>query len=376
MEGGGTGTGIGIGGSPLAQPQPPPAKDVDEAALALTKRARKRSRYLSPPYTDRDVQEEEVAGEEPPLNVPAAEALSAVLAAAPRHGQGVDPAALRFLALYRRNRNSWATTGTFDTHPGCRAAAPGGGSTKPPSPAAADGGHTMVNLSAGPAIRPGDGSPAPAPAPAKTKKNLQAPPADGHIWAHKSAGFAANAANGLANPAPPAKKKKYKKRMRSAGHEQQHLGNPVALVLDFAAGAPLPSKEDLVSTFRRFGSVIDSETALAQDKHSARVAFATRAEAEAALSCAFAGALGALGPPCAVPSLQDLPPTIRGAPPPVPKLPLTDIRSNLERMIASLNRRSSPFKATGNLVGEMQGLLAKVDKMLQGRGSSATALHH
>ncbi|RLM97739.1 uncharacterized protein C2845_PM06G03430 [Panicum miliaceum] len=310
--------GVGTGGSPLAQP--PPAKDADEAALALTKRARKRS----------------------------------------------------------RNRNR-ATTLIFDTHPGSRAAA-GGGSNKRPSPAAAGGGgggHTMANLSAGPAMpRPGDGSPAPA----KTKKNTQAPPAvgqtaDGQIRAPKSAGFAVNAANGLANPAPPAKKKKkYKKRMRSAGHEQQHFGNPVALVLDFAAGAPLPSKEDLVSTFRRFGSVIDSETAIAQDKHSARVAFATRAEAEAAFSCA--GALGAFGPPSAVPSLQDLPPTVRGAPPPVPKLSLTDIRSNLEKMIASLNRRG-PEKAVpamGNLVGEMQGLLAKVDKMLQGR--SATGRHH
>ncbi|RLN27640.1 uncharacterized protein C2845_PM05G26620 [Panicum miliaceum] len=366
--------GSGTGGSPLAQP--PPAKDVDEAAQALTKRARKRSRYLSPPYTDTAVREEEVAGEEPPPNVSAAEALSAVLAAALRHEQGVDPAALRFLTLYR-NRNS-ATAGTFDTHPGSRAAA-AGGSNKPPSPAAAasggggggGGGHMMVNLSAGPAMpRPGDGSPSPA----KTKKNPQTPPADGHIWASKSAGFAANAASGLANPAPPSKKKKYMKRMRSAGHEQQHFGNPVALVLDFAAGTPLPSKEDLVSTFRRFGSVIDSETAIAQDKHSARVAFATRAEAEAAYSCA--GALGAFGPPAAVPSLQDLPPTIRGAPPPVPKLPLTDIRSNLEKMIASLNRRGpeEAVPAMGNLAGEMQGLLAKVDTMLQGR--SATDRHH
>ena len=163
----------------------------------------------------------------------------------------------------------------------------------------------------------------------------------------------------------------------AAGHEQQHSGNPAALVLDFAAGAPLPSKEDLVSAFRGFGAVIDSETAIAQDKRSARVAFATRAEAEAAFSCA--GALGAFGPPDAMPSLQDLPPAVRGAPPPVPRLPLTYIRSNLEKMIASSSFRAanSPEEAApamGNLVGEMQGLLAKVDKMLQGR--SAAALHH
>jgi hypothetical protein len=45
-------------------------------------------------------------------------------------------------------------------------------------------------------------------------------------------------------------------------------------------------------------------------------------------------------------------------------------------MIASLNRRGpeEAVPAMGNLVGEMQGLLAKVDKMLQGR--SATGRHH
>ncbi|CAN6349951.1 unnamed protein product [Urochloa humidicola] len=436
----------GSGGNPPTEP-PPADKDA--------KRARKRSRYLSPPYTDTDVQEVvvEVAGEEeeeeePPPNVSAAEALSALGAAAlwgEGQDQGVDPAALRFLALYRkRNR---ATTGTFgDSRP---AAATGcshnGGSKKPPSPASAaasaggdhtmlnlspaalrflaraaagDGSHdggskkppspasaaaasrgvrrTMLNFSAGPAMPgpgPRDGSPALALAKKRKNSNADGPmqnagalgqataAAGGHIWATQWPDFTVNAAYGVANPAPPEKKRrrKYKKRMKIAGHEQYHFGNPAALVLDFATGTPLPSKEDLVSTFRRFGLVIDSATTIAQDMRRARVVFATRAEAEAAYSCA--GALGTFGPPSVVPSLQDLPPISHSAPPPVPKLPLTDIRSNLEKMIVSLNRRLSSVKATAeaasspeaHLVREMQGLLAKVDKMLQGR--SATAHH-
>ncbi|CAL4895283.1 unnamed protein product [Urochloa decumbens] len=446
----------GSGGSPLPQQPPPADKDADEAAaLALTKRARKRSRYLSPPYTDTDVQEvvEEVADEEEeePPNVSAAEALSA-LGAAAQGQEGVDPAALRFLALYR-NRNR-ATTGTFDDSPagaaasgsqqggskkppspasagggghtmlnlspaalsflantvnsdGPRAAAGdgshGGGSNKPPSPAAATSGgvgHTMLNFSAGPAMPgPSDGSSALALAKKRKNPNADGPmqnagalgqaaataAAAGHIRASQLPGFAVNAAHGVANPVPLEKKrrKKYKKRMKIAGHEQHYFGNPAALVLDFAAGTHMPSKEDLVSTFRRFGLVIDSGTTIAHDTRRARVAFATRAQAEAAYSCE--GALGAFGPPSVAPSLLDLPPIGCGAPPPVPKLPLTDIKSNLENMIASLNHRSLSVKATAEvaslpeeampaiLVGEMQGLLAKVNKKLQGRSITA---HH
>ncbi|CAN6358843.1 unnamed protein product [Urochloa humidicola] len=435
-------------GKPPTQP-PPPGKDADEpAALALTKRARKRSRYLSPPYTDTDVQkvEEEVAGEEeeePPPNVSAAEALSALGAAAlwEVQGKGLDPAALRFLALYRkRNR---ATTGTFVDSP---AAAVGGshdgGSKKPPSPvsataaagggggshtmlnlspaahrflargAAGDGshdggskksplpasaaaagggvGHTMLNLSAGPAMpRPSDGCPAQALAKKRRNPNADGPmrnagalgqaAAAGHIWASQSPGLAVNAAHGVAN-LEKKKRKKYKKRMKIAGHEQHHFGNPAALVLNFAAGTPLPSKEYLVSTFRRFGLVIDSQTTIAHDKRRASVAFASRAEAEAAYSCA--GALGTIGSPSVVPSVQDLPLIGCGAPPPLRKLPLTYIKSDLENMIASLNCRTSSVKTMAEaassseevmpaiLVGEMQDLLAKVNKKLQGRSAS------
>nr|CAB3460500.1 unnamed protein product [Digitaria exilis] len=402
----------GVGGSPLTPP--PPSKDVDDAALALTKRARKRSRYLSPPYADADVQEVEVAvpeveeEEPPPPDLPAGEALSSLRATALRYGQAVDPAVLRFLTLYRNRNTTRATAGIFDGDHDSRAAAAGGGggvsnddgSNKLPSLASTGGGGpTVLSFSAGTAIpRPDDGSPYLAK---KKKMNHQAPlaakrqcgpmqnaaalgqAADGHIWASKSSGFAVH---GVSNPVPQERKKR-KKRMKRAGHEQQHFRNPAALVLDFAEGTRLPSRKGLISTFRRFGFVIDSETAIAGDKRSARVAFATRDEAEVAYSCACAGSISSLGPPYVVLSLQDLPPIISSAPPPVPKLPLTDIRSNLEMMISSLKRRSSSSQATaaavnspeeampamGNLMGEMQCLLTKVDKMLQ--GPSATGHH-
>ncbi|XP_066335481.1 uncharacterized protein [Miscanthus floridulus] len=217
--------------------------------------------------------------------------------------------------------------------------------------------------------------------------------------ASQSAGFAAAAAaatHGHPNPpvvttaTPPIntnnekKRKMNKKRTMKTAGQHSYVGNPVALVLDFPEGTPLPSREDLLSTFSRFGSVIDSETTISQDKHTAQVAFATRVQAATALSCA--ATLGAaFGPPFAVASLQDLPPITLNTPPlPLPKLPLTDIRNNLGKMILSLSSKATAAPQEANaktavdslsLVGEMQRLLAKVDKVLQVQGASATAYH-
>ncbi|WVZ95647.1 hypothetical protein U9M48_041381 [Paspalum notatum var. saurae] len=386
----------GSGGTPLTQPpEDDEAAAAAAAALALTKRARKRSRYLSPPYTDTDVQEEEEA----PPDVSAAEVLSALRAAAlwQVQGQGAaDAAPLRFLALYMRRRRT-----IDDNHP-----------PADPNATSSAAAGVMLSLNAGPAIMPtaGDGSallakkkeeeknPQP-PVIAAAVKQLNGPmeesaavleqDAHGNIWAsHQSPGFAANP---VALPKKTTKKKKYRKRMKTIPDGQHYyFRNPVALVLDFAEGTPLPSKDDLVSTFRRFGFVIDSETAVAHDNRSARVAFAARAQAEAAYNCAET--LGTFGPPFAAPSLQDLPPITLSTPAaPVPKLPLMDVRNNLEKMILSLTCSSSssfeategaannslpgpePRLASANLAAEMQRLLAKVNKKLQ--SSSATAPH-
>lgn len=381
-----------------------PAVDVDEAALGVTKRERKRSRYLSSPYTDAGVQEKKAAGsrkqreeeEEEEEHVSASEVLSALRAAALGQGEGMDAAA-RFLATYSRNRNSIFVD---DSH----------GGDKPPS--AAGVGRKMLNLNAGlddgslAKKNPNPKNPHPPPAVAAAGANAKRRKDDGTmenaavpehaITAHgasQSAGFAAAATHGHPNPpvvttaTPPIninnekKRKMNKKRTTKTAGQHSYVGNPVALVLDFAEGTPLPSREGLLSTFSRFGFVIDSETSISQDKHTAQVAFATRVQAETALSC-VATLGGAFGPPFAVASLQDLPPITLNTP--LPKLPLTDIRNNLGKMILSLSSRATAAPQEANaktavdslsLVGDMQRLLAKVDKVLQVQGASATAHH-
>ncbi|TVU18443.1 hypothetical protein EJB05_34544, partial [Eragrostis curvula] len=342
------------------------------AVAGEVKRPRKRSRYLSPPYTDAD---DAPAGE-----VCAADVLSALRGAAllsldsqqiPNTAQ-----ALRFLALYRNSRSSASTLSANPLLEDADAPAAGVG----PKPLLKLSIPAMSTPAPGPTKKKQNPQQPPAtPAPAIRKDNAAAaaPPEAGQKRASKSEG-----GNASAKVAVNAKRKrKYKKMMNNTGNQQvQHFGNPVALVLDFAEGTPLPSTDDLLSTFSKFGFLIQSETAILKEDRSARVVFATRAEAEAAYSCAQT--LGAFGPPFATTRLQDLPPITLNAPPPLPNLPLKDVRKNLEMMISSLTGRSSSFAANapqgakpamGNLVGEMQGLLAKVDKMLQGASST---VHH
>uniref|UniRef100_A0A0D3HX69 Uncharacterized protein n=2 Tax=Oryza TaxID=4527 RepID=A0A0D3HX69_9ORYZ len=188
-----------------------------------------------------------------------------------------------------------------------------------------------------------------------------------------SSGEATNSAfPDIAYSTPKKKKKKI----------AEHFGNPAALLLDFAKGVVLPSKEELLSAFGKFGLVIEPETDIVKDTHSARVVFGKSAEAEAAYNSAET--LGMFGPPFATPRLHYLPPIKLSVPSPASKPPLTDIRKNLERMISSLAGHSSVKKATPsdgskqmpeNLLGEMQGLLAKVDKMLTGPSATASNPH-
>ncbi|KAK3141020.1 hypothetical protein QOZ80_5AG0409010 [Eleusine coracana subsp. coracana] len=337
------------------------------AAIEEAKRARKRSRYLSPPYTDDDDTEvhqlqlqvvkddDGKEEEEPPPNVCAADVLSALRAAALLSLDPNAAQALRFIALFRTKKRLLLLA---NPNPN-----PNHASAVPVMPTPAPGSEKKQNhqQSPPPAIRRKRGQNAPAPDEKRADAN-----------------FAANAANGAATSTPRNPKRRKKMINSSSSRSQKHFKNPVALVLDFAHGEggtpPLPSRDDLVSTFRRFGSVIHSDTGILQDQRSARVVFATRAEVEAAYACA-----GTLGHPFAC--LQDLPPiTLTAASPPVPKLPLKDVRNNLEKMILSLTSRSNSFKYASpqqakHLVGEMQGLLAKVDKMLQ-RGASSTLHQH
>ncbi|URD89925.1 hypothetical protein MUK42_28006 [Musa troglodytarum] len=146
---------------------------------------------------------------------------------------------------------------------------------------------------------------------------------------------------------------------------------PGALLLTFAPGVPLPSQSELISTFRKYGVVIESETELLKETSSARVVFAKSTDAEKAFNSS--DKTGVFGPPFANYHLHYLPP-IACSPHPIPPLPY--IRESLERMISTLTTTTS-VKETGpsdgmkpaareNLVGDMEGLLKKVNTMLNG----------
>jgi hypothetical protein len=167
------------------------------------------------------------------------------------------------------------------------------------------------------------------------------------------------------NSAPKKKKRK----------PTQLLVDPAEIIVEFTPGVILPSREELLSAFSKFGFVIESQTNIVNATRSARVVFGKKAEAENAYK--QAGFLGEFGPPFATLKLGDLPPIELSAPSPPRSVssrpPLTNIRKNLEKMIlarhSSLKTATStdgPNPASDKLLADMQGLLAQVDKMLSG----------
>ncbi|CAO2180569.1 unnamed protein product [Urochloa humidicola] len=160
----------------------------------------------------------------------------------------------------------------------------------------------------------------------------------------------------------------------------QHFENPAAILVEFTPGVIVPPREALLSAFGKYGYLIESQTEIVKAARNARVVFGKNTDAEKAYS--DRDRLGQFGDPFATLSLQYLPPIELSEPSPSP-LPspspsrasrpsLTDIRKNLEKMIAA-SHHSALNKATSsdmrnpipdNLLGDMQGLLAKVDKML------------
>ncbi|XP_066317397.1 uncharacterized protein [Miscanthus floridulus] len=166
-----------------------------------------------------------------------------------------------------------------------------------------------------------------------------------------------------ANLTPKKKKKK----------AAQHFSNPAAVIVEFERGATVPSRQELLSTFGKYGYLIESQTDISETTRSACVVFGKSIEAEEAYKNGCQYLLGQFGPPFAKLRL-DFSPIKLTLPSPslASKPPLQDIRKNLEDMISA--RRSALNKATSSdgqlnpvpdkLLGEMQGLLAKVDRML------------
>lgn len=166
-----------------------------------------------------------------------------------------------------------------------------------------------------------------------------------------------------ANLTPKKKKKK----------AAQHFSNPAAVIVEFERGVTVPSRQELLSTFGKYGYLIESQTDISETTRSACVVFGKSIEAEEAYKNGCQYLLGQFGPPFAKLRL-DFSPIKLALPSPslASKPPLRDIRKNLEDMISA--RHSALSKATSSdgqlnpvpdkLLGEMQGLLAKVDRML------------
>lgn len=181
---------------------------------------------------------------------------------------------------------------------------------------------------------------------------------------------------------------------------QAHYPNPAALLLDFSnpnvangtasgTSTDLPSRGQLLSTFSKFGLLVETQSDVHRDLHTGRVVFARSADAETAYNSS--DKLGPFGPPFASCRLHYLPPIGANLTPPAQQLSakpqLSDIRKNLEMMISSLTSGSSlPVKGEsgsalssirpevrGSLVEEMQGLLMKVEKKLGDGGASSSA---
>ncbi|KAF5732153.1 serine/threonine-protein kinase ATM-like [Tripterygium wilfordii] len=148
------------------------------------------------------------------------------------------------------------------------------------------------------------------------------------------------------------------------------------LLLTFASGVSIPSKEVLIATFCKFGFLKESETKLLEDSGKAQVVFARRADAEKAIqsfnnSNPFGATLLSFQlHPLSTDSLS-LEGSGTAAKPsgpmlhPKETLPIDAIRQNLEMMTSMLEKPGnniSPEMRT-KLESEIRGLLEKVRNM-------------
>ncbi|KAJ4974837.1 hypothetical protein NE237_008011 [Protea cynaroides] len=164
-----------------------------------------------------------------------------------------------------------------------------------------------------------------------------------------------------------------------------------AVILTFASGFSLPSKDDLITIFGRFGALNEKEVEVLKDSNCARVAFMRSSDAEEAFNSSqkvspFGHAVVnyRLGCSSAISGasevnesshLQPIPLAIEGnepsASPSASRLPageappLVFIKQNLEMMTSMLEKSGDKLtpEVKTNLEGEIKGLLKKLSTM-------------
>ncbi|VAH70523.1 unnamed protein product [Triticum turgidum subsp. durum] len=209
--------------------------------------------------------------------------------------------------------------------------------------------------------------------------------ADGASHSSPAKGTSSGATNG--SPCPDAPNSAQKRRNKKPA--AAYFANPAELRVKFLDGTMVPTKEELLSEFRRFGVLVESECDISEERRDARVVFGKSTEAEAAYTKAeIPGIFGQFGPPWATLGLNYLEAiTLAPARPAKPPLARADMRKNVENMISSLKNggRSLPLNVgaaapaggaapvSAGLLAEMQRLLSKLDKPQPAPGPSGSA---
>ncbi|RXH96223.1 hypothetical protein DVH24_008727 [Malus domestica] len=235
----------------------------------------------------------------------------------------------------------------------------------------------------------------------KRKEKAQPkPPADGIPDLNGSSaecnlfGKACQEPNGLTPPIKPERKRRRRRKGEATAMQWKLDANngkaqindkalATALMLNFSPGVSMPSKDDLISTFCRFGPLKESETQLLKDPGSAQVVFMENADAGEALRSLekdnpFCGNLVSY-------KLFHLPsvsrvlepgwsfPTGLASPSLPEKAPCLDfIRQNLQMMTSMLEKSGDNLspEMRAKLECEIKALLEKVSSMTGSSSSS------